>query len=52
MVKQNNQLKELKHIIKIANKYQKGFYILMEYWNSIADEEKPIVDKKLKRLGL
>jgi hypothetical protein len=33
-------------------KYKKGYNILIEYFDSINDEEKPIVDKKLKRLGL
>jgi len=33
-------------------KYKRGFNILMEYWDSIADEEKPKVDRRLKRLGL
>jgi hypothetical protein len=33
-------------------KYKKGFNILYEYFDSISDEEKPKVDKKLKRLGL
>ena len=32
--------------------YEKGFNLLMGYFDSIADEEKPIVDKKLKELGL
>jgi hypothetical protein len=32
--------------------YKAGFYILMEYFDSIADEEKPIVDEALKKLGL
>lgn len=41
-------LKELK---KLRN-YKKGFEILNEYFDSIEDEEKPKVDKKLKRLGL
>lgn len=41
-------LKELKEL----RNYKKGFNILMEYWDSIADEEKPKVNKKLKRLGL
>ena len=34
------------------NKYEEGFDILMEYFDSIADEEKPKVDKALKKLGL
>lgn len=32
--------------------YKKGFNLLMEYFDSISDEEKPKVDKQLKRLGL
>lgn len=32
--------------------YKKAFDILYEYFDSIADEEKSKVDKKLKRLGL
>ncbi len=32
--------------------YKKGFDILMEYWDSIDDEQKEDVDKRLKELGL
>ena len=32
--------------------YKKAYYILAEYWDCISDEEKPYVDRKLKRLGL
>ena len=32
--------------------YEKGYLILMEYWDSIPDEEKVSVDKRLKELGL
>jgi hypothetical protein len=39
------ELKELRN-------YKKGFNILMEYFDSINDEEKPKVDKRLKRLNL
>lgn len=35
----------------LAN-YKKGFNILMEYFDSISDEEKPDVDRRLKELGL
>jgi predicted CopG family antitoxin len=31
--------------------YKKGFEILMEYFNSIADEEKEEVDQRLKEVG-
>jgi hypothetical protein len=34
------------------NRYEKAFNILMKYFDSINDEEKPKVDKQLKKLGL
>jgi hypothetical protein len=33
-------------------KYKKGFNILMDYFEDFNDFDKPIIDKKLKRLGL
>ena len=33
-------------------KYQYGFDILMEYWDSFPDEEKPKIHKRLEGLGL
>jgi len=38
--------------IKELENYEKGFYILMDYWDSIPDEEKVSVHEKLIRLGL
>ena len=32
--------------------YKKAFNILMKYFDSISDEEKPKVDEQLKKLGL
>jgi hypothetical protein len=32
--------------------YKKAYNILMDYWDSLPDEEKPLIDKKLKRLNL
>ena len=32
--------------------YKEGFNLLMEYWESLPDEEKPKIDKKLKQLGI
>ena len=32
--------------------YKKGFEILMEYFDSISDEEKEEVDQRLKEVGL
>jgi len=31
--------------------YKKAFNILMEYWDSLPDEEKPKIDKELKKVG-
>jgi len=36
----------------LRDQYQKGFNILMEYFDSIHDSEKPKVDKRLKKIGL
>ena len=36
----------------ISCKYKKAYNILMEYWDSLPDEEKPKIDRKLKKLGL
>ena len=43
-----------KYIDKLEGliKYQHGFDILMEYWDCLPDEEKPVVDKRLKEIGL
>lgn len=43
---------EIKAINSKSNKFEKGYEILAEYFDSISDEEKPKVDKQLKRLGL
>ena len=32
--------------------YKKAYNILMDYWDSLPDEEKPEIDKQLKKLGL
>ena len=39
-------------LIKEKEKYRKGFDILMDYFDSISDEEKPEVDRQLKEIGL
>jgi len=33
-------------------KYKKAYNLLMEYWDSLPDEEKLIIDKELKKLNL
>ena len=32
--------------------YQRAYFILMEYWDSLPDEEKPRIDELLKGCGL
>ncbi len=34
------------------NKYERGFQILVEFFDYIPDEDKILVDKKLRTLGL
>ena len=46
------QKETIKKLKKEVKKYQSGFNILMEYWDSIHDSEKEDVDKRLKKLGL
>lgn len=43
---------KLKEKLDSLENYEKGFKILYEYFDSISDEEKPIVDKQLTKLGL
>lgn len=33
-------------------RYKKGYNIMMCYFDSISDEERPKVNKKLKKLGI
>ena len=56
MVKLETQIEKLKaerdfHKKKSAM-YQKGYYMLMDYWDSIYDDEKPKLSKRLERIGL
>jgi hypothetical protein len=37
---------------KIRSNYKKAFGILMDYWESLPDEEKKDIDKRLKECGL
>jgi hypothetical protein len=36
----------------IKRNFKKAYYILMEYWDSLPDEEKKSIDKALKGCGL
>ena len=32
--------------------YEKAYHILMEYWDSMPDDQKDDIDKRLKEVGL
>ena len=38
--------------VTTLERYKRGYHILMEYFDSISDEERPKVDAQLKSLGL
>jgi len=44
-------VKEFKYDTQTPD-YKKAFEILMEYFDSISDEEKPKIDERLKEIGL
>jgi len=48
----HSEIARLKAQIRLLKKYQRGYHILEGYFDSIADEEKPEVDKQLSKLGL
>jgi len=50
-MKENEKIK-FKQLKKDLKRFEKAFYIMYCYFDSISDEEKPKVDKQLKRLGL
>lgn len=43
---------EIKTVSEDEDKYKKGFEILIKYFDSISEEEKPKVDERLKEVGL
>ena len=46
------QKEKFSKLKKEHRKYKRGFEIMIEYFDSISDEEQPIVNRKLNRLGL
>ena len=53
-IEQLKPIKSWKEISKdnFVNNYKKGFEVLMEYWDSLPDDEKPKINERLKELGL
>ena len=53
LIKSNSELLKINlDLMKEKDKYEKGFNILYEYFDSISDEEKPKVSKQLNKIGL
>jgi len=46
------QEEKIKALRKELNKYVDGYWILMEYWDSISYEEQQKVHERLKEIGL
>tara|TARA_Y100000593_G_scaffold89567_1_gene174066 strand:- start:2468 stop:2713 length:246 start_codon:yes stop_codon:yes gene_type:complete len=43
---------EIDRLNEKLHRYKTAVGILMEYWDSLPDEEKPKIDKRLKEIGL
>jgi hypothetical protein len=42
------------HYVKMKKQranYKKAYNILIDYWDSLPEEEKPYIDKELKKVG-
>ena len=37
---------------KSENKYEVAYHILMEYWDSLPDDEKPKIHERLETIGV
>ena len=48
----NNPTKEEMRSSSQQSNWEKGFNILMEYWDCIPDDEKPKIHKQLEELNL
>ena len=46
-----DEIERLTDMIKVIF-YKRAYHILMEYWDSLPDERKAEIDKKLKEMGL
>jgi hypothetical protein len=46
-----DELEDFLFLLKEFEEYKKAYLILMEYWDSLPDEEKPLIDKRLKKIG-
>ena len=48
----NNPTKEEMRKSDLQPEWEKGFNILMEYWDCLPDDEKPKIHKQLEELNL
>lgn len=45
-------LTEFKYMVEMFDNYKRAYELFLEYWDSLPDEEKPKLHKKLRRLKL
>jgi len=43
---------EIMDRVTVVNPYAEGYNLLMEYWDSIPDDDKVELDEKLRKLGI
>ena len=48
----DENLQKVRNALENMNKFQTGYFILMDYWDILPDDEKENIDQKLKELGL
>ncbi len=46
-----DELENFLFLLKEFGEYKKAYSILMEYWDSLPDEEKPLINKRLEKIG-
>jgi hypothetical protein len=52
MDKPKSEFERATELMAEKEMYKKAYHILMEYWDSLPDGEKPDIDKRLKECGL
>lgn len=45
-------LKDIKMLKKQVNQYKHAYNVLMCYWDSLPEQDRLIIDKELKEVGL
>lgn len=51
-LRQSELISKNKALMKEYTKYEKAYFILMDRFEYLPEEDKPIIDKQLKKVGL